>query len=58
MEKISDQVGYLVLTEDGAVIESGGELGNDERVANIIIGLVTLSNRRVISCQSKYFIKH
>lgn len=53
MEKISDQVGYLVLTEDGAVIESGGELENDERVANIIIGLVTLSNRRVISFQSK-----
>lgn len=45
MEKIPDQVGYLVLTEDGAVLESGGELENDERVATIITDLVTLSNR-------------
>lgn len=45
MEKILDQVGFLILTEDGAVLESGGELENDERVANIITELITLSNR-------------
>ncbi|GBP85147.1 hypothetical protein EVAR_57645_1 [Eumeta japonica] len=45
MDKIPDQVGYLVLTEDGAVLESGGELENDERVAAIVTELVTLSNR-------------
>ncbi|XP_066593522.1 ragulator complex protein LAMTOR4 homolog [Prorops nasuta] len=45
MERIPDQVGYLVLTEDGAVLTSGGELENDERIANIIIGLVTLTNK-------------
>ncbi|CAG9102524.1 hypothetical protein JYU34_005811 [Plutella xylostella] len=45
MEKIPDQVGFLVLTEDGAVLESGGELENDERVATIITDLITLSNR-------------
>lgn len=48
MDKIPDQVGYLVLTEDGAVLESGGELENDERVATIITDLITLSNKCVI----------
>ncbi|CAG2061990.1 unnamed protein product [Timema podura] len=45
LERIPDQVGYLVLTEDGAVISSGGELENDERVANVITGLVTLADK-------------
>lgn len=45
MEKIPDQVGFLILTEDGAVLESGGELENDERVATIITDLISLSNR-------------
>ncbi|XP_028039443.1 ragulator complex protein LAMTOR4 homolog [Bombyx mandarina] len=44
MDKIPDQIGYLVLTEDGAVLESGGELENDERIATIITDLITLSN--------------
>ncbi|XP_026499673.1 ragulator complex protein LAMTOR4 homolog isoform X2 [Nymphalis io] len=44
MEKIPDQLGYLILTEDGAVLESGGELENDERVATIITDLISLSN--------------
>lgn len=48
MDKIPDQVGYLVLTEDGAVLESGGELENDERVATIITDLITLSNKCVM----------
>ncbi|XP_011876576.1 PREDICTED: ragulator complex protein LAMTOR4 isoform X1 [Vollenhovia emeryi] len=45
LERISDQTGYLVLTEDGAVLTSGGDLENDERVANIISSLVTLTNK-------------
>ncbi|XP_043466551.1 ragulator complex protein LAMTOR4 homolog [Leptopilina heterotoma] len=45
MERIPDQIGYLVLTEDGAILASGGELGNDERIANVIIGLVTLISK-------------
>ncbi|CAG5045998.1 unnamed protein product [Parnassius apollo] len=44
MEKIPDQTGYLILTEDGAVLESAGELENDERIATIIIDLISLSN--------------
>lgn len=45
MERIPDQVGYLVLTEDGAVLTSGGELENDERIANVVTGLVTLTDK-------------
>lgn len=45
LERIPDQIGYLILTEDGAVLTSGGELENDERIANIIVGLITLTNR-------------
>jgi len=33
-----------VLTEDGAVLESGGELKNDERSANIITSLINLTD--------------
>lgn len=45
VERIPDQIGYLVLTEDGAVLASGGDLENDERVANVIVGLVMLTNK-------------
>lgn len=45
LERIPDQIGYLLLAEDGAVISSGGELENDERIANVIYGLVTLTDR-------------
>ncbi|XP_078035282.1 late endosomal/lysosomal adaptor, MAPK and MTOR activator 4 [Augochlora pura] len=45
LERIPGQIGYLVLKEDGAVLTSGGELENDERIANIILGLVTLTNK-------------
>ncbi|XP_046398881.1 ragulator complex protein LAMTOR4 homolog [Ischnura elegans] len=45
LERIPDQVGYLVLTDDGAVVASGGELENDEHMANIITGLVTITDK-------------
>ena len=45
LERFPDQTGYLILTEDGAVLTSGGELENDERIANIVMGLVTLTNK-------------
>ncbi|CAB3373763.1 Hypothetical predicted protein [Cloeon dipterum] len=43
LERIPDQVGYLVLTEDGAVVASGGELENDEHLATNITELVYTS---------------
>ncbi|XP_061500969.1 ragulator complex protein LAMTOR4 homolog isoform X1 [Anopheles gambiae] len=42
---LPDQLGYLVLSEDGSVHASGGELENDERSANIISNLLTLTER-------------
>ncbi|KAI9581573.1 hypothetical protein GQX74_012898 [Glossina fuscipes] len=43
MNRLSNQIGYLILKEDGAVLESGGELENDERRANIFQGLVNIT---------------
>ncbi|TMW52195.1 hypothetical protein DOY81_002754 [Sarcophaga bullata] len=43
MDKLVNQIGYLVLKEDGAVLESGGELQNDERSANIFLDFINLT---------------
>lgn len=56
MDKIPDLVGYLVLTEDGAVLESGGELENDERVAAILSEFISLSNRYVVLIKISYYV--
>ncbi|XP_053673103.1 ragulator complex protein LAMTOR4 homolog [Anopheles nili] len=40
---LPDQLGFLVLSEDGSVHASGGELENDERSASIINNLLTLT---------------
>lgn len=45
MDKITHQVGYLVLNEDGAVISSSGELENDEETADCIMRIVTLTGQ-------------
>lgn len=45
MEKIPNQVGHLILNEEGAVISSAGELENDERTAEVIMGLITLTSQ-------------
>ncbi|XP_054273056.1 ragulator complex protein LAMTOR4-like [Macrosteles quadrilineatus] len=44
LERIQDQIGYLVLNEDGAVIASGGELENNEHVADVVTGLISLAD--------------
>lgn len=43
--KIPDLVGYLVLTEYGAVLESDGDLKNDENCANIVTSIINLADR-------------
>jgi|ERR1712179_357596 len=40
IERIPDTLGYLILTEDGAVFGSGGDLENDESTANKVLSLV------------------
>ncbi|KAH6939998.1 hypothetical protein HPB50_023901 [Hyalomma asiaticum] len=46
MEKIPDQVGFLVLNADGGVMSSGGELENEERIGEIIRKMVYCADRR------------
>ncbi|XP_055628946.1 ragulator complex protein LAMTOR4 homolog [Toxorhynchites rutilus septentrionalis] len=38
-----NQIGYLIMSDNGAVLASGGEMENDERSANIISELLTLT---------------
>lgn len=45
MDRIPGQVGYLILNEDGAVLASSGDLENDEKSADIIMGIVTLTSQ-------------
>ncbi|KAL5004896.1 hypothetical protein ScPMuIL_018352 [Solemya velum] len=40
IDRIPDSLGYLVLTDDGAVMSSGGELENNEQMANKITKLI------------------
>lgn len=43
--KIPDMIGYLILNEFGAVLESGGDLKNDERCANVVTSIINLTDR-------------
>ncbi|KAL5290084.1 LAMTOR4 family protein [Megaselia abdita] len=43
MENIANQIGFLVLKDDGAVLESGGDLENDEKSANIFMRIVRMT---------------
>ncbi|KAM4747766.1 ragulator complex protein LAMTOR4 [Rhinophrynus dorsalis] len=40
LERIPDQMGYLVISEDGGVLASAGDLENDERMAGVIRDMV------------------
>ncbi|XP_019877025.1 ragulator complex protein LAMTOR4 homolog [Aethina tumida] len=45
MDRKLNHSGYLVLNEEGAVLSSSGDLENDERTANVIMGLVNLTSQ-------------
>lgn len=40
-----DLLGYLVMTEEGAVLASNGELENDEKTSEILYKLINTSSR-------------
>ncbi|KAJ3612577.1 hypothetical protein NHX12_020848 [Muraenolepis orangiensis] len=44
LERIPDQLGYLVISEDG-VLASAGELENDEHTAGVIMQMVRTACR-------------
>ncbi|XP_063871635.1 ragulator complex protein LAMTOR4-like isoform X1 [Scylla paramamosain] len=43
--RVPDEVGHLILSEDGAVIASGGELENAEQMANTVLCMLTRINK-------------
>ncbi|XP_028254585.1 ragulator complex protein LAMTOR4 isoform X2 [Parambassis ranga] len=44
LERIPDQLGYLVISEEG-VLASAGELENDEHTAGVIMQMVRTASR-------------
>lgn len=42
---IPNLLGYLTLAENGAIIESHGELENDEKTSEVLYKLITISHR-------------
>ena len=40
LEKIADQVGFLVMSDSGDIVTSGGELDNDQNMAKLILQLI------------------
>ncbi|KAL7644060.1 UNVERIFIED_CONTAM: hypothetical protein RMT77_004872 [Armadillidium vulgare] len=43
--KYPDELGHLILNEDGAVISSSGDLQNDERLALVIMNILTSTTK-------------
>lgn len=43
MDRVANQLGYLILQVDGTVHASFGELANNEHIATIISNLVTIA---------------
>ncbi|CAH1187192.1 unnamed protein product [Phyllotreta striolata] len=51
------QLGYMVLNEEGAVLSSVGDLENDEKFANSIMGLLNISSQSDLCDNPKGFKK-
>uniref|UniRef100_A0A3B5AEE2 Ragulator complex protein LAMTOR4 n=1 Tax=Stegastes partitus TaxID=144197 RepID=A0A3B5AEE2_9TELE len=45
LERIPDQLGYLVISEDGVLAQSAGELENDEHTAGVMMQMVRTASR-------------
>lgn len=57
LENVPDQLGYLVLNQEGAVLSSAGDLENDERTARILLNMVRLACKVRISEDKLDFFK-
>ncbi|BFZ00814.1 hypothetical protein BsWGS_03853 [Bradybaena similaris] len=57
IDRIPDSLGFLVLTEDGAVISSGGQLENDEVTATKITKLVHTAYNIPVTTDKKDILK-
>lgn len=57
--RIPNQLGYLLLTEDGAVLSSSGALENDERSADIIMTILQLTgNLQQLDQRNQNILSH
>lgn len=54
---LNSQIGYMLLNEEGAVLSSTGDLENDEKFANSIMGLLNLSSQSDLNDNLKAFKK-
>eukprot|EP00794_Sanderia_malayensis_P011022 gene11023-12186_t len=57
IDKIADQQGYLVISSDGAVLSSSGDLENDEKIAGCIYNLAHLASKVQLSNENKQYYK-
>jgi len=53
LDKISGQTGHIVLSVDGAIISSSGDLQNDEATAGSIFKLLTTLGRSPLGSDTK-----
>ncbi|KAL4231479.1 Ragulator complex protein lamtor4 [Mactra antiquata] len=53
LDRIPDSLGYLVLADDGAVINSGGDLENNEDIAKLFLQMVHTASRIPLSSSKK-----
>ncbi|XP_078056997.1 ragulator complex protein LAMTOR4 [Mustelus asterias] len=56
LERIPDQLGYLVISEDG-VLSSAGELENDEHAAGVIMRMMQTAVKLCMNGSSEPFFK-
>ena len=49
LETVPGQKGYLVVSEDGAVVQSSGELQNDETTASVVLMMIKNSLKLIRS---------
>lgn len=57
--RIPNQLGYLLLNEEGAVISSSGALENDERSADIIMSILQLTgNLQQLEQRNQNILSH
>ena len=52
LETVPGQVGYLVINADGTVLQSAGELQNDERTAGIVLQMVQNCGKLMNTCST------
>ncbi|XP_064394015.1 ragulator complex protein LAMTOR4 homolog [Halichondria panicea] len=53
LESIPGQTGYLILTADGAIQQSAGDLQNDEETAAIVLHMVQSSGKLMSALNSE-----